>query len=106
MDHHDVVEIEGFSRPVRDLESLEHPLEHALVATALLDGRGDSVALTIAVVDGEFAMVADDQVARVVLGFDQVDAQKSIDHKVVDLCDIAVVDQTEIVENDVVLRVP
>ena len=52
-----------------------------------------------------FILFIDDQVAIEGLGFDQVENKPSTHDQVIDLGDLPVIDQTQVVQNDVILTV-
>lgn len=104
MQQHDVFD-DGFGMgPARDAESLYDSQEHGFMALALLQWGFDAVA-PISILYREFTLFIDDQVAIEGLGFDQVENKPSTHDQVIDLGDLPVIDQTQVVQNDVILTV-
>lgn len=89
---------------VADAQVLQQPSEDASVPLTLLNGRRNAEVHVI-VLRGELAVVVDNEVARVVLGFEQVDAESAVDHQVIDLRHVTIDHESQIVQHHVVYTV-
>lgn len=67
------------------------------------DGRWDTETRAALVLGGEFAVVVDSEVARIVLGFNQINVESAVDHQMIDLRHITVDHHAQVVDDHVVV---